>query len=40
MKKELSDLESFWYVLANIMTLGIPFLWKVVVKKALIETRE
>lgn len=36
----LSSFESFWYVLINIFTLGVPFLWKVVIKKALIETEK
>jgi len=39
-KDKISSFESFWYILANIATLGVPFLWKIVVKKAIMETKE
>jgi hypothetical protein len=33
----LTRAEQFWYVVANIVTLGLPYLAKVVHKKAQIE---
>ena len=40
MKKGLSSFESFWYILFNIFTLGGVFLWKVIIKKAILEAKE
>lgn len=40
MKERISGFESFWYILLNICTFGVPFLWKIVVKKAIIESEK
>jgi len=33
----LTGWESFWYILGNILTLGLPYFSKIVRKKALID---
>jgi hypothetical protein len=40
MKERISGFESFWYILWNIFTLGMPYLYKIIVKKAIIESEK
>jgi len=39
-KKDITDLEKLWYYFANICLWGIPWLIKVIVKKAMIEVKD
>ena len=39
MNKQLSAFESFWYILFNILTLGLVYLYKIIIKKAILETQ-
>jgi hypothetical protein len=36
--KELPFIEQLIYVLVNICTLGVPWLIKIIIKKAILET--
>jgi hypothetical protein len=39
MQNKMSGLENFFYYGFCILTLGMPFLWKVIIKKAILETQ-